>query len=205
MKVIGVTGGVGAGKSTVLDYMESRYGAVVIQADQIGHEVMEPGGSCFPEILALFGEKCLDDSGRIDRKWVGKWVFEDNRLLQRLNGIIHPAVQKEILQRLDRSREAGKGLCLVEAALLLEAHYESFCDEVWLVWADQETRVERLRQSRHYSREKALAIIRAQASDVFFRSHADYVIDNSDTVRQTFAQIDQRMKAVFDETGDKPI
>lgn len=189
MRVIGITGGVGAGKSTVLDYLENVCGAYVIQADKIGHKVMEPEGSCYQPIIDLFGEHVLDSNKYIDRRVVSDVVFKDESMLKKLNALIHPAVKKYILERLEEEKTAGRKLFIVEAALLLEDHYEEFCDEVWYIHTDVEIRIQRLMSSRGYTREKAMSIINNQASEDFFRKHADCVIENNGDLERTHCQI----------------
>ena len=103
MKIIGITGGVGAGKSTVLDYLRERYDAYTVQADLVGHEVMGPEGSCYAPVLDLLGREVLDAQGKIDRKKVAGIVFPRPQVLARLNGIIHPAVKDDIRALAGRS------------------------------------------------------------------------------------------------------
>lgn len=194
MRVIGITGGVGAGKSTVLDYLEKECGACVIQADKVGHMVMEPEGSCYWPIIELFGEKILDSNKNIDRKAVSDVVFKDKAMLEKLNGLVHPAVKEYILKSLETEREAGRTLFVVEAALLFEDHYEVFCDEVWYIHTDMEIRIERLQSSRGYTREKAISIIQNQASDDYFREKADCVIENNGNPEETYAHIAKEVK-----------
>ena len=110
MRVIGVTGGVGAGKSTVLEYLEKAYHAEVIQADQVGHEVMEPGRRAYEEILNVFGSEILAENGRIDRKALGDVVFASEEKRRKLNAIVHPAVKQEILCRIAQATEGKKRL-----------------------------------------------------------------------------------------------
>ena len=165
MKTIGITGGVGAGKSTVLSFLEEHCQAYVIQADLAGHKVMEPGERCYGPVVELFGKKILKTDKTIDRKKVSDVVFSNEDLLKKLNAIIHPAVKTYILEELARQKEEGRKLCVVEAALLLEEGYQNFCDQVWYIHTDQEIRIERLRESRGYTREKALAIIKSQAPE----------------------------------------
>ena len=119
MKIIGITGGVGAGKSTVLAYLEQKYGAFVIQADEVGHIVMEPGQECYRPVIQLFGEEVIKSDKTIDRKLVSDVVFGQPEFLTRLNEIIHPAVKRYILKKLEEQREKGCKLCVVEAALFL--------------------------------------------------------------------------------------
>ena len=108
MRVVGVTGGVGAGKSTVLAYMEKEYHAEVIQADQVGHEVMEPGRRAYEEILNVFGSEILAENGRIDRKALGDVVFASEEKRRKLNAIVHPAVKQEILCRIAQAQKEKK-------------------------------------------------------------------------------------------------
>lgn len=194
MKTIGITGGVGAGKSTVLAFLEKEYGAFLILADQVGHLVMEPGEECYEPVIALFGKHIIKEDKTIDRKLVSDVVFGKPEKLLQLNGIIHPAVKRYILTTLKRQKEAGRHLVIVEAALLLEEHYQDFCDEVWYVHTDREIRMDRLMESRGYTREKAENIIANQASEDFFRAHADCVIENNGDLEETYRQIRERIR-----------
>lgn len=194
MKVIGLTGGVGAGKSTVLDCLEKKYSAFVIQADQAGHRVMEPGEICYDAVTALFGKKVIKSDKTIDRRMVSDVVFGNEEMRRKLDEIIHPAVKSLVLERIGEERAAGRGLFVVEAALLLEDHYDAFCDQIWYVHTDREVRIRRLEESRGYSREKAESIMARQASEDFFRAHADVVIDNSGTPEETYRQIEEGIR-----------
>ncbi|HJB28369.1 MAG TPA: dephospho-CoA kinase [Candidatus Blautia faecavium] len=189
MKTIGITGGVGAGKSTVLSYLEEKYHAFVLQADLVGHKVMEPGERCYEPVVALFGKNVLKEDKTIDRRKVSDVVFSHEELLQELEHIIHPAVKEYILEQLSEKEKKGQSLCVVEAALLLEENYQAFCDQVWYIHTDKEIRMERLAMSRGYTREKAQSIIDSQASEEYFRSHADYIIENNGDLKRTYKQI----------------
>ena len=194
MITIGITGGVGAGKSTVLDFLEQEYQAYVMKADEIGHLVMEPGQSCYEPVIALFGKQVIKNDKTIDRKMVSDVVFGSEIMRQSLDAIIHPAVRQYILNQIEQQREAGCSLVVVEAALLLEEKYDAFCDQVWYVHTDQEIRIERLMSSRGYTREKALSIIKRQASEAFFRQNTDYVIANNGLPEETWRQIEEGIK-----------
>ena len=148
MRIIGVTGGVGAGKSTVLQYLEEAYGALLIQADQVGHEVMEPGEEAYEAILREFGPRVRGADGRIDRKALGTLVFADADKLKRLNAIVHPAVKREILRRIRQAELEGRALAVVEAALFLEEKYDAFCQETWYIYTDEQKRRRRLRDRK---------------------------------------------------------
>lgn len=194
MKIIGVTGGVGAGKSTVLMYLTRQYKAKVMQADEIGHEVMEPGREAYQKILSVFGENILSEDGYIDRKALGHIVFSDQEKLKELNAIIHPAVKEEILRRLARAKEAGETYAVVEAALFLEEKYDAFCDETWYIYTNEEQRRDRLKKSRGYTDERIDQIFENQKTHEEFLSRCRFVIDNNKAQEDTWRQIDRRMK-----------
>ena len=194
MRIIGITGGVGAGKSTVLAFMEKEYGAAVIQADQVGHLVMVPGEECYEDVIGIFGKEIIKEDKTIDRKRVSDVVFEQPHFLKRLESVIHPAVKRYICRRIRELQESGCRLCVVEAALLLEEHYEEFCNNVWYIHTDAEIRIQRLMDSRGYTREKAESIIARQGSEEFFRKHSDYVIINNGDLKTTWKQIEEGIK-----------
>ena len=194
MKIIGITGGVGAGKSTVLDYLREQFHAYVIQADQVGHQVMEPGEICYSQVIALFGEHILKKDKTIDRKAVSDVVFGNEEKLKKLNGIIHPAVRQSVLEEIQLQKEKKTAIVVVEAALLLEEHYEKFCDKVWYVHTDREIRISRLMENRGYSREKSENIISSQAPDEYFAKHADYIIRNNGDIKDTWLQVEEGIR-----------
>lgn len=195
MITLGITGGVGAGKSTILDFLEEQYHAFVIKADEIGHLVMEPGEVCYEPVIALFGREVIRKEDKtIDRRRVADVVFSHPDMLEKMNSVIHPAVKQYILDTLEVKQKEGQRLCVVEAALLLEENYQAFCDEVWYIHTDREIRIARLMESRGYSREKSENIISHQASEGFFREHTDFEIDNSGTEEETKKQIEERLK-----------
>ena len=189
MITIGITGGVGAGKSTVLDFLEQEYQAYVMKADEIGHLVMEPGQSCYEPVIALFGKQVIKNDKTIDRRLVSDVVFSHPDMLEKLNHIIHPAVKEYIRRQLALKKEEGQRICVVEAALLLEDHYEEFCDTVWYIHTDSEIRIRRLMEIRGYTREKSMSIIASQAPEEFFREHTDYVVTNNADLEDTWQQI----------------
>lgn len=194
MITIGITGGVGAGKSTVLDFLEQEYQAYVMKADEIGHLVMEPGQSCYKPVIALFGKQIIKNDKTIDRRLVSDVVFSHPDMLEKLNHIIHPAVKEYIRRQLDLKKEEGQRICVVEAALLLEDYYEEFCDTIWYIHTDSEIRIRRLMESRGYTREKSMSIIASQAPEEFFRAHTDYVVTNNADLEETWQQIREGIK-----------
>lgn len=194
MITIGITGGVGAGKSTVLDFLEERYQAYVMKADEIGHLVMEPGQACYEPVTALFGKQVIKEDKTIDRRQVSDVVFSHPEMLEKLNQIIHPAVKQYIREQLLLKKQQGQKVCVVEAALLLEDHYQEFCDTIWYIHTDEEIRIQRLMENRGYTREKSESIIASQAPEDFFRANADYVVINNGDFAETRQQIEEGIR-----------
>lgn len=194
MKIIGVTGGVGAGKSTVLNYLEKRYGAKLILADLVGHEVMEPGHEAYEQVVKAFGQKIVSEDKTIDRKALGAIVFADEKKRMILNRIIHPAVRQEILRRLEEAELLHLSYVVVEAALFLEENYDAFCDETWYIYTDEKIRRQRLKESRSYSDERIDQIFHSQKTHEEFQKRCLFMIDNNGSEEETFRQIDRRMK-----------
>lgn len=190
MKVIGLTGGVGCGKSTVTDVLKENYNAHVIQCDKLGHEVLYPDGEAYQPVLALLGNEILDDKGWIDRSRVAAIVFQNPELLQKMNEIVHPAVIREVDRQIKEQRDLGaKDYVVMETALMIEAGMSGCCDVIWYVYADEATRSQRLKSSRGYSDERIRSVIGSQKSDEEFRQIADVVIDNSGSPENTRLQI----------------
>lgn len=194
VRVIGITGGMGAGKSEILVCLQRRYGASVIQADQVGHVVIEPGGMAYQAVLDAFGgvdkaEGLLRPDGSIDRGVLAGLVFGKPEELKRLNGIIHPAVKEWICREMEYRRQQGQELLVIEAALLIEAGYEKICQELWYIYARPEVRRERLKSSRGYSDARIDAVFASQLSEEEFRRHCQVVIDNSGAFSDTSRQI----------------
>lgn len=194
MKIIGITGGVGAGKSAVLDYLQSRYDAYTIQADQVGHWLMEPQGSCFLPVVNLLGQEILNGKGEIDRGKVAALVFPCPQTLAKLNGIIHPAVKREIRRRVALEEERGRKVFVIEAALLLEDHYDEICHDIWYIYAPDEARRKRLKRQRGYTEQKIADIFRNQQTDASFRQKCSYTVENGGDLRETYRQIDKRIE-----------
>lgn len=196
MRFIGITGGVGAGKSKLLAYIKSHYLCEIYLADEVAHLVKAKGTSCYEMLINLLGEGILQEDGEIDRGAMAERIFGDEVLLEQVNAIIHPAVQEYLLQRLAEARKNPEvELFFVEAALLIEAGYKELADELWYVYAGEAVRRERLAESRQYSPEKIANIMENQLSEEQFREHCDFVIDNSGRLEDSFRQIDKKLEA----------
>ena len=194
MKIIGLTGGVGAGKSTVLRCLETDWSAYTIQADQVGHRIIEPGERCYDRMTELFGKQIIKNDKTIDRRMVSDVVFGNEEMRRKLNSLLHPAIKAYILEKLEEERKAGRKIAVVEAALLLEDHYDAFCYKIWYVYTEKEIRIKRLMESRGYTRNRAENMIASQASDAFFREHADFIIENNGDLKETYRQIEEGIR-----------
>ena len=191
MRIIGITGGIGSGKSRVLNIMEEIYGAVLCQTDVVAHQLQKKGETCHKEIVNVFGVNILTENKEIDRKKLGAIVFNDNDKLKKLNQIVHPAVKKQVKLEIEEARRKQKEFFLIESALLMEDHYEELCDELWYIYADERVRRDRLKTSRLMNEEKIDLIIKAQATEETFRKYCHITIDNSGTIENTKEQIEQ--------------
>lgn len=194
MKIIGITGGIGSGKSTVLAYMEEQYHAYILQTDQIAHKLQEPDQICYKKIKNLFGKDILQEDGWIDRVKLGNLVFADREKLNLLNQIIHPEVKTYVKKEIRHAQTEGIELVLIESALLLEDHYEELCDELWYIYAKEDVRIQRLKDFRNLKEEKIRKIMDSQAEEQVFRSVCDVTIDNSELFSKTREQIENAMK-----------
>lgn len=177
MRVIGLTGGVGSGKSLAAELLREMTGGELLIADHLGHVAMEKGTSGYREILEAFGEEILSSDGQIDRKKLGELVFQDGEKLERLNGIVHPIVVRYLEERI-AARRGEDGIMVLESAILFETGCHGLCDEIWYVWVPEQVRLQRLRESRGYSEEKCRAIMAEQMGEEEFRSRCHKVIRN---------------------------
>ena len=192
MQIIGITGGIGAGKSQVLQYIKEHYNCRIILADDVGNEVKLPGKICYNELVELLGNDILDKEGFIQKEKMAAKIFSDKELLEKVNAIIHPAVMDFILTEIQKEKKDEQyDFFFIEAALLIECGYASHVDEMWYVYASEEVRRQRLRDNRHYSDEKITNIIKGQLGEEEFRKHCHIIIDNSRDLEDTQRQIDK--------------
>lgn len=194
MKVIGITGGVGAGKSALLSYIAEKYHCRILLADEIAHKVKEPGQACYEELVRLLSPEILNEDGTIHKGKMAARIFESEDLLREVNSLIHPAVKKMILNEIAAARAEEKiDFLFVEAALLIEDGYLDIVDEMWYIYAREEIRRGRLKESRNYSDEKIDAIMNSQLREEEFRKYCSVVIDNSEGLPAAFHQIDKKL------------
>lgn len=189
LKKIGITGGIGAGKTYVLNIIKDNCNCVVLRADDVANELKLPGMACYGPITELLSEDILDENGFIDKSKMSEKIFDNEELLKQVNAIIHPAVKAYILEAFDKAEKEGFDYFFLEAALLIEDHYKEILDEIWYVRAPLEIRIARLIESRGYSREKAESIIDKQLSDNDFILNSDMVIENDGSPETVTEQI----------------
>ena len=197
MKVIGITGGIGAGKTTVLNIIRECCNCRIIIADEVAKELEKKGNSVYVKLVELLTESVLAPDEEIDKKAMAGRIFSDEsgELLAKVNAIIHPLVKEYILDAI----ELEKGLnnvdyLVVEAALLIEDGYMNICDEMWYIYASSEVRTRRLIESRGYSMRKIADIMSKQSDDSVFRKHCKYVIENNEDIEYTRKQIEEILK-----------
>lgn len=184
-RIIGITGGVGAGKSSVLEILKTKYGAKILLADLVAHELMEPGSEGLKRVVDALGNSFLKGDGSVDRKALADLLFRDPQALKQVNSIIHPMVWEYMKSS---ARESEQSLIVIEAAVFDTAPAGLF-DEIWYVYTSEENRIRRLMESRGYTREKCESIIKRQDSEAAYRKIADRMIDNNKTAKETEQQI----------------
>jgi dephospho-CoA kinase len=178
MIVIGLTCGILSGKSTVSGMLAER-GAVIIDADKVGHQAYQPHTDVWQELVDTFGEWILKQNGEIDRKRLGEIVFHDPSALILLNKIVHPRMREIIEEELKRLRAEGASVVVIEAAVLIEAKWTDLVDRIWVTTAPAEKVIDRLQNRVGLSEEQARARIAAQLPPEDKVKHADVVIDTN--------------------------
>ncbi len=191
MIFIGITGGVGAGKTAILSYIEEYYNSRVLLADEIAHDLMEPGTDCYREICRVFQkEDIFQEDGRFDRGKMAEVIFGDEKKREQMNRIVHPAVKDVVEKEAQKEKKEQKiDILVLEAALLIEEQYDKICDELWYIFTTEENRRIRLTASRGYSQEKIDHIFASQLTEDIYRSSCQAVIDNNDTPAQSCIQV----------------
>jgi len=177
MKVIGLTGGIGSGKSTVAQ-MLSDLGAVVLDADKVGHRCYEPGTDAWKDVVAAFGQGVLAPDQTIDRKRLGAIVFGDPEALARLNRIMHPRMYDMMAEEIQQCRKDAVEVVVMEAAILLEAGWTPLVDALWVTVASEPTVVKRVRERTGLAEEQILSRIRSQLPAEERTRKADVIISN---------------------------
>ena len=208
MRFVGITGGIGSGKSIVMDYLREHTNSEVVLADDLAKELMAPGTDLNKRLQKEFGslskeemnsnstmegmEPLFEADGNI-RPWAfAKWVLADEEKRKRLNALVHPAVKKEILRRVAHHREKKDvDYFFLEAALLIEDGYKELCDELWYIFVTEENRRERLKQNRGYDDSRIDEAFRMQLQEYEFLDACCVTIDNNGTKEETYEQLER--------------
>lgn len=190
MIVVGLTGGIASGKSTAAELLKA-LGAVVIDADRLGHRAYEPGSVGFEAVVNEFGHEIVSEDGTVNRLVLGGKVFGDPEQMQRLNAIVWPAIRRLAQEEIAECRRRGAEVVVLEAALLIEAGWDDLADEIWVVSVKPERARARLKQRNGLPEDQAQARIDSQLSNRDRQQHADVKIDNSDTLEK----FEKRIKA----------
>ena len=200
MNIIGLTGGIGSGKSTAAQIL-AEFGAKVIDADKVAHEVFNPGTEGLQKVVEIFGEGVLNSKGEIDRKKLGEIVFNDPSALATLNGIIHPRAYDLTRSRLEEFRSQGIEVVVLEVILLVEAGWDHLADEIWVTVAKEDTVVKRLQESRGLTKDEILTRIRAQTPNEKRVKHADVVIENDGSYEELEAKLNELWSRIRDKNS----
>ena len=196
MKVIGLTGGIGSGKSTVAQFL-AELGAVILNADEVGHEALKPDTEIWREVVTAFGRQIVTLDGNIDRKKLGKIVFGNAEALSRLNQIMHPQMYALVKAQLEEYRRQGTRVVVLEAPLLLEAGWASLVDEVWVTTASETTVLKRLEERSGMSQAESLTRIRSQMASEERVKYADVVINTDcslDELKSRVKELGQKLE-----------
>ncbi len=195
MQVIGITGGVGAGKSAILEYLQENYKVKNLEADRIAEMLMEPGTECYEQLLKFLPVEIYNEDETINRQALAKKMFDSPQLRQEVNKAVHPVVKQYICDRIEEQRQMRiLDFVIIEAALLIEDHYDKICDEIWYIHAEEEIRRQRLLESRNYSPSKIERMFESQMTEEEYRDHCQVVIDNNGTKEEAFYQVAQIIK-----------
>jgi dephospho-CoA kinase len=197
MKIIGLTGNIGSGKSQVASFLVES-GAAYIDADKVTHEVYDPGTPGWQELIETFGKGILTPEGTIDRKKVSRIVFKNAEAIAKLNKILHPKIRAEIESRLKQLQEQGKKAAVVEAILLVEAGWMDMVDELWLITASRGITLERLKK-RGLTESEALARLASQTPPEKLKSHARVVISNDGSLEDLRTRVEEQWKRLVND------
>ena len=190
MRIIGITGGIGTGKSTILHLLGDKYQAYIVETDKLAHQLMMPGEHAYEKIVKHFGIEILLEDGSIDREKLGRLVFQNETELAALNAIVHPAVKQYILEDIEEKKKAGLvKIYVIEAALLIEDGYKAICDEIWYIYVEKEERIRRLITGRGGNREKWESVINNQSSEECYRENCNQIVENGGDIQKTAERI----------------
>lgn len=188
--IIGLTGSIASGKSTVSNMLKE-YGFPIVDADLVARQVVEPGSETLQKIAEVFGKEILTENGELDRKKLGAIIFNNEEKRQLLNSIIHPAIRKEMLRQRDEHLANGEKTVIMDIPLLFESKLQHFVDKILVVSVSEDVQLQRLMERNQLSEEEAKARIQSQLPLSVKEQGADAVINNNGTINETRKQLEQ--------------
>lgn len=189
MKIIGLTGGIASGKSTVSSYLQAK-GATIIDADKIAHELIAPNGALWLAYIGHFGRKFLREDNTLDTRAIGAVVFESPAEKKWIDGVAHPLIKSAVKCAIEAARSRGERVVILDVPLLFESDWDKMCSRTCLVYVGKKLQLERLMERNGYPEAEAMARIAAQMPMCAKRALADYIVDNSGELATTYSQVD---------------
>ncbi|MDD4508612.1 MAG: dephospho-CoA kinase [Eubacteriaceae bacterium] len=194
--IIGLTGGIGSGKSTVSRILKDEYAIPIVDADLISREVVKPGSDGIRQLKLKFGAQIIQQDGKLDRTALRKMMAASQLVKDELDAVLHPLIQKEVLNQFSQLRNHGKSLIVYDCPLLFQTHQQRFTDKIMVVIAEREIRIQRIIARDHISRELADKMIKLQMSESEMMAQADVVIDNNGDEHMLHRCVDVLMKKI---------
>ena len=195
MKVIGITGGVGAGKTTVLNILKGLCSCEIVMADDAAKELMQYGKPLSKIAIELFGKDSYNKDFSLNTVHIATLMYKNEELKNKWTASVHPAVKEEIILRIENAKKNNSvKYFFLEAALLLEERYDLICDEIWYIYADEEVRIERIMANRGYSKKKSLSIINNQKKHEEFVAGSHWMVNNGVSVDETRIQLENKLE-----------
>lgn len=194
--LVGITGGIASGKSIVSDFLEAQ-GYPVIDADTLGHRVLEQGHVGYQKVLDVFGTSILNEDQSISRQKLGRIVFSNPESRLRLNQVVHPLIGSMIQEELKLYAEKNHPVVFLDAALLIESRWRDFCKHIWLVWAEKELCIQRLCTRNSFSRHEAKQRINSQISHEARIPYATVIFENNKSIKSLLASVTQALQELL--------
>ena len=190
MKIVGLTGGISSGKSTVSSYLK-QLKIPVIDADEVARKVVEPNSQGAIEIRKAFGSDVFEEDGSLNRQRLGALIFSNAENRQKLDDLLQPLIKIMILDEIEEHRQKGENMIVLDLPLLFEKQYEELCEEIIVVYIPKELQLERLMRRNQYTKQEALSRIDSQLSIEEKRKRATVLLDNQGTIQQLYQQVEQ--------------
>ena len=190
MKIVGLTGGISSGKSTVSSYLK-QLKIPVIDADEVARKVVEPNSQGAIEIRKAFGSDVFEEDGSLNRQKLGALIFSNTENCKKLDELLQPLIKIMILDEIEEQRQKGENMIVLDLPLLFEKHYEKLCEEIIVVYIPKELQLERLMRRNQYTKQEALSRIDSQLSIEEKRKRATVLLDNQGTIQQLYQQVEQ--------------